>query len=111
MKHPILLLFLVLALVLGGTVACKTTSYKTLRTVATGVDAALKVYGDAYKAGKITPDQRAKIKDAHLKYQASMNTAIAAAKLDYDKPAPPELVSLAMSLISTINTFTGKATP
>tara|TARA_R110000868_G_scaffold114363_1_gene306511 strand:+ start:1870 stop:2196 length:327 start_codon:yes stop_codon:yes gene_type:complete len=108
MRH---LLLLLLVLGLASAVACKTASYKTLRTVATGVDAALKVYGDAYQSGKITPAQRTKIKAAHVKYQAAMNTAIAAARLDYDKPAPPELVSLATSLISTINTFTGKATP
>lgn len=104
-----LITFLVVCLLSLGTVACKTTSYKTLKTVAVSVDAALDVYGEAYRAGKITPEQREKIKEAHLKYQAAMGTAIAAARLDLSKPAPEELVSLAASLIATISTFTGKA--
>jgi hypothetical protein len=107
--RPFLLLLLVLGL--ATAVGCRSTSYKTIRTVATAVDAALKVYGDAYQAGKITPEQRAKIKVAHVKYQASMNTAIATAQLDLSRSAPADLVAAATSLVATINTFTGKATP
>lgn len=105
---PFLLLILVLSL---ATTACRTTSYKTIRTVATAVDAALKVYGDAYQARKITSEQRAKIKVAHVKYQAAMNTAIATAQLDLSRSAPSDLVQAATSLVATINTFTEKATP
>jgi len=104
-------LLLLLVLSLASAVACRTTSYKTLRSVATAVDAALKVYHDAYQAGKITPDQRAKIKAAHLKYQVAMNTAIATAQLDLSRSAPADLVAAATSLVVTINTFIGKATP
>lgn len=110
MKH--LLTFLACLALLIGQTACKSpVAYKSLKTVATAADAALMAYGDAYRAGKITPDQRTAIKAAHLKYQAAMQTAIAAAQLDLNAPAPAELVSFATSLIATINTITGKAAP
>lgn len=95
-----------------GTLGCKTArSYKTLRSVAVAVDAALMAYGDAYQAGRITPEQRTAIKAAHLRYQSAMTTAVLAAQLNIKRPAPADLVALASSLIATVNVATGRSTP
>lgn len=94
----------------GCNLSPKAAAYKTLKSVAVSVDSAMGVYGDLYRAGKVTPSQRETIKDIYVRYQSSMAVAIAAARMDYTAPASSDLVTLAESIIATINTFKG-ATP
>jgi hypothetical protein len=88
--------FLAVVLIFSG---CATTPYKTLRTVAVSVDAARAYYADQIVAGKVSEERQAKIDAAVVKYQAAMNVAIAAARMDLKAPAPADVQRLASEVI------------
>jgi hypothetical protein len=63
------------------TMGCRTPeqgAYRTLGTLATVVDTTMLTYGDAFRAGLITPEEQLKVRDAYEHYQRSMRIARAA---------------------------------
>lgn len=78
---------------------CTTTPYKTLRTVAMTVDTARTFYADQIVAGKVSEERQAKIDAAVVKYQSAMNVAVAAARMDFKQPAPPDVQRLASEVL------------
>lgn len=66
---------LVLCLVAAG---CKTTerrAYQVIGSVSVSVDTAMKVYADMVVAGKVSPENQAKVKRAYEVYQSAMASA------------------------------------
>ena len=89
---------------------CDTTpkriAYTSLSVVASTVDASRGAYVDAYKAGKVTPENHAKVVDIDKKYTASMLTAINLAQYNWSAAASQEVINLAQDLITTIKEVT-----
>ena len=107
---PILLLAALLLPVASLNTGCKTwnqdrienISYKTLGSVAEGVDAALKAYADAWKQGKVPSELDARVSVTHEKYRVSMALAIASARTNWNAPATGEVVAVATELVNLI---------
>ena len=68
----------VLCAVAIGCATLETTAYRSIGSVAVTVDTAMQAWGDAVRAGDVTPAQEAVVKSAYLKYQSAMRTANAA---------------------------------
>lgn len=86
----------ILALVANG---CKTPeqgAYRTIGTLANAVDVSMKTYGDAYRAGLITPDEQVKVRAAYEHYQRTMRIARAVVKSA--KAAPESAAGLNTAL-------------
>lgn len=79
-----------------------TVAYMTLATVQNGVNKSLEVYGIKRAKGKVSDEQRAKIKEAYTHYQALFATSIELARFNYSTPAPEELARLALTLETLI---------
>lgn len=109
---PCLLLLAPAAGTLCLSTGCKhspqTLAYKSLASVGASVDAAMLAYFDLVKQGKLSNDAQVQVMNLHMKYQPVFHTAVLAAKMDLNSVAPAELVTLATSLIDTINTLRGK---
>jgi len=92
------------------TTGCKMTyqqvTYKSLKSIQTASVTGLKLYGAAYRAGKIDADKRERILVAYTKYQTAFALAIEAAKFDFSAPASADLTNLCNELLLTINIFT-----
>lgn len=97
------------ALVSVSTTGCATTQstqkiiYKTLKSVQDASVAGLRIYGNAYAEGKITPEKKAQVDNLYKKYQAIFQTALDAAKLNYQAPVPQELTLAIQDLLNLIN--------
>jgi hypothetical protein len=61
-----------------GCATMETTAYRSIGSVAVTVDTAMQAWGDAVRAGVVTPDQEVAVKAGYLKYQSAMRTANAA---------------------------------
>lgn len=80
-------------------------AYKSLKSVQEASIAGLIIYGNAFKAGKITPERREQVLEAYTKYQAGFALALEAAQFNWNAPAGPELTTLVNLLLDTINAF------
>ena len=80
-------------------------AYKSLKSVQEASVAGLIIYGNAFKAGKITPERREQVLEAYTRYQSAFALALDAAQFNWNAPAGPELTSLVTQLLDTINTF------
>jgi phosphoribosylformimino-5-aminoimidazole carboxamide ribonucleotide (ProFAR) isomerase len=89
----------------GCTSSQQQVAYKSLKSVQEASIAGLIIYGNAFKAGKITPEKREQVLEAYTKYQAGFALALDAAQFNWNAPAGPELTSLVNLLLDTINTF------
>jgi hypothetical protein len=79
---------------------CKLTepeakAYVSLKTIQVTVEAAMQIYGEAYRAGKVTPELRADVHDIHRKYRIAFEAAVELARYDYSEKPPEELIDLA----------------
>ena len=97
MSRLIISLVAAFAFILGG---CKSLepeakAYATLKTIQVTVDAAMQVYGEAYRAGKVTPELRADVHEIHRKYRIGFEAAVELARFDYSAKPPEELIELA----------------
>lgn len=101
--------FIALAMILAAQ-GCtqKEATYQTLRSVATAVDGARKVYADALNLNMVTPEKEAEIDKLIADYQTQMNTAITLAQFDYSTAPPAELAALASRLTTEILILAGK---
>ena len=77
MKKIVMLLAVICAVAVGCA-TLETTAYRGIGSVAVTVDTAMQAWGDAVRAGQVTPVQEAVVKDAYGKYQSAMRTAHAA---------------------------------
>ncbi|MBA3357740.1 MAG: hypothetical protein H0U18_17725 [Pyrinomonadaceae bacterium] len=109
MKRLILIAFMVVApmAAITTTTGCRnqsaqTIAYKSLRSVAEGVDTGMKVFARAVVKGAIPEDTQLKVKSLHDSYQPIMEKAVVAARFDFSKPAPAELAELAGQLTEVI---------
>ena len=69
--------------------SCKTPeqgAYRSIGTLANAVDVSMKTYGDAYRAGLITPDEQVQVRAAYEHYQTAMR--VARASVTAAKAAP-----------------------
>lgn len=101
---------LVASFLSGCTTTQKRVSYQTLASIQTAVDASMKVFAKAYVDGKVSEANKVKVFAIHEQYRACFATAVNAAKANYQALPAQDLVNIATSLVSTINTLTGKAT-
>lgn len=77
-----------LAILTWATTSCKSiSSYKTLATVATTVDFAMKGYSEAVTLGQVNVMDQARVRQAHGDYSKAMQVAVAAARFNYAAPA------------------------
>lgn len=100
---PLLNLLVAAALLVG----CKNLSprgkaFVALADTQIAVDAAMKVYGKAYAAGKISADDRAKIHDAHFKYRVAFSAALELVEFNYSAATPDSVSTLAANLLNII---------
>jgi len=120
LKHifPTLVVFLALIVTPIVSVSCsswKSTTHKTVGTVAISGDAAMKTWAAYVHSGKATAEQEAKVKLAYERYQASMNAVIDVGKsatTSTNKVAIEIIASTAVAaqenLVKTIEAFTKK---
>lgn len=107
MNRIILSALAAFAILLSG---CKTTepeakAYISLKSIQVAVDAAMQVYGEAYRAGKVSPETRAKIHSLHGKYRIAFSAAVEVARFDYSQAPPEGLVDLAKRIAEISKEF------
>lgn len=97
-----------------GCVTFEANAGKSLATVATTVDAAMKGWASWVVAGKTTPDQEAKVKFAYGQYQISMDiaknaylTSVASTDKSVFETANLVLQQNKQNLLNLIQTFQG----
>ena len=87
-------------------VACqsppKAIAYLTLSDVAHTVDSAMKLYGKACVAGKVSVEQQATVDKLHEKYRVAFGSAIRVARHNYKAPVPDTITSIVTELITTL---------
>jgi hypothetical protein len=82
--------------------SCKTPeqgAYRTIGTLAHAVDATMLVYGDAYRAGLITPDEQVKVRAAYEHYQRTMRIARAATTTATTTPEGESSLNTALAAV------------
>lgn len=88
---------------------CQTTpkkaAYTTLSAIGVAVDNAMNGAADAKVAGKITPEQWARVASAHAKFIAAYSTACDIAGQDVTQLAPADLIAVEKEVLNTINTI------
>jgi len=91
------------------TVGCATSprraTYNTLATIGAAVDKSMKMYSDAVLAGRITPEQREKVRDIKNQYNRIYVAACSAAAFDYESAAPEDLIKIKNELLDLIVTL------
>lgn len=68
-----------------------------------GVKGAMRLYTDAYAAGKVSEDDRARIDGVYIKFRLSFLAALDLAKHDWSKTTPADVETLAVSILATID--------
>lgn len=81
----------------------KAKAYLALRDTQIAVDKAMKVYGAAYAAGKISAEVRDEVHAKHAKYRAAFEAAITLAEFDYTQPTPEAVSTAATALLNIIS--------
>jgi hypothetical protein len=88
------------------TTGCATSprraTYDTLATIGAAVDKSMKMYSDAVLAGRITPEQREKVRAVKNQYNQIYVTACNAAAFDYGTAAPEDLINIKNELLDLI---------
>lgn len=85
-------------------VSAKTQAGRSLETVAVAVAGAMNVYGELFRAGKITDKARADITAKYGQYQAASRAAVNLLGND-QQTAPVNVDNLAVDLANLINSF------
>jgi hypothetical protein len=79
MRTKLSMMVVMAALVCAGCASFQQNAGKTLASIATTVDAAMKSWATyVVVTGKATPAQEAQVKGAYAQYQAAMTSAVAA---------------------------------
>ena len=92
-SNKMLATVVILALTITSCATFVRTSYQTLSSVATIVDAARNGYNDFYKAGMVKPEVAAKVEQAYPIYQQAMTLAVQGVKAYQDLAATGVLAS------------------
>lgn len=83
----------------------RVAAVNTLKSIGAAADAAMRVAAGAYHDGRLTAAQWAKIAEAHDRFQALYNVAVAGVQANLDSIASPDLVSLAAQLADAVRAF------
>ena len=89
----------------GCTTSQKSAAYRTLKTVADSVDAAMTAAAEAKVLGIVSDEDWTKIRVLHDRYRVTFKQAVIAAKFDYASAAPAEVAGLAAELAALVATF------
>jgi hypothetical protein len=93
-----------LAVLLAGCAGLspKAKAYVALRDTQIAVDKAMKVYGAAYAAGKISAEVRDEVHAKHAKYRGAFEAAVTLAEFDFAQPTPEAVATAATALLGII---------
>ena len=104
MKKMLIVTVLISAWLCGCGLTPKAAAYKSLASVGFAVDGAMSAYGQLCAQGKVDALTQKKIDYIHdLEFNPAYKLALQTAKLDYTKPTPAELGTIATQLIDLIN--------
>lgn len=92
----------VVTLACGCSTSQKKAAYQTLATVGMAVDNAMKGYAQGVQKGLVKPENRVRVAEAKLEFNAAYNTACDAASFDYQTFAPTDLIKMKDSLLTLI---------
>lgn len=115
-KSSLLIGLLGLMILVCGCKSPQVVAYRAVGSTAISVNTALKIYGDFYKQGKSSDEEREKIKAIYEKYQAACRVAEKMQKTitaNSDSVTSYQLILLTIEatskeLIDTINTLVNK---
>ncbi len=103
MKRFLLFFVLLPALLTGG---CQTTpratAYMALADVAHTVDSAMRLYGKACDAGKVSAAQQQKVDALHEHYRVGLGSAVRLARHDWSAPVPESLGRVVKELVGVL---------
>jgi hypothetical protein len=97
----ITLITVAVALILNGC-ATKNVAYKTLRSTAVTVDAAIKVYFDGVVKGTYKSEGVSAVSAAYAKFQLIYNQAVKTAKNNPDAITPSDVADMAEIVLFTV---------
>lgn len=100
--RTLLSIFALMAFISGCASSPQAAAYKTLESVSKAEQAAMNIYGEAYRAGNVSPELRAKIRKAHEDYQSAMTAAIELARFDYSAPPSADVLALLNAVLTAI---------
>ena len=89
----------------GPPVTTHTQVMRSLNLVALSVHGALNTYGILFRAGKLTPDQIAKVREAKDKYTVAFQAALFVADFNVNAPASTQVQEAAAVINSLVATF------
>lgn len=97
-----ILCILSLAAFIGCQSTPKAVAFVALSDTARTVDAAMRVYGKACAAGKVSAAKQASVDAIHEKYRVSIGAAIRLARHDWNAPVPDSVVLVVRELLGSL---------